>query len=119
MWVLVKSGWGDWAGPGAGGTSQKTLAKRKRILQHAEEHAAELRAGRRDAALANVVISDRRIKTSAKFKIAEVPHPFTSREEYERSLQMPLGGMRVLVFFSIVTFACRGVECKQRCAQEY
>ena len=72
-------------------------------MQHAEEHAAELRAGRRDSALANVVISDRRIKTAAKFKIADIPHPFTSREEYERSLQMPLGGISFYVLLCLFT----------------
>ena len=39
----------------------------------------------------NVIISDRRIKTSAKFKISEIPHPFTSIAEYEQSLQAPIG----------------------------
>ena len=39
----------------------------------------------------NVMICDRRVKSDAKYKISTVPHPFTSREQYERSLQMPLG----------------------------
>ena len=39
----------------------------------------------------NVMLSDRRIKTASKFKISEVPHPFTTREEYEQSLRVPVG----------------------------
>ena len=39
----------------------------------------------------NVVLSDRRVKTAGKYKITGVPHPFTSREEYEQSLRMPVG----------------------------
>jgi U3 small nucleolar RNA-associated protein 14 len=31
------------------------------------------------------------VKTASKYKVGEIPHPFTTREEYERSLQMPLG----------------------------
>jgi U3 small nucleolar RNA-associated protein 14 len=40
------------------------------------------------------MISDRRIKTASKYKISEVPHPFTSREEYEQSLRLPIGGKK-------------------------
>ena len=96
MCVADKPGWGmSWAGMGAtnGGISDQVVKKRKVLLQKAEEHEAGLRAGRRDGQLANVILSDRRIKTAAKYKIAEIPHPFTTREEYERSLQMPLGGI--------------------------
>ena len=86
-----KAGWGDWAGPGKVGVSERVVKKRKRLLKNLEEKSAEQRAGRNDGKLANVILSERRVKTSAKYKIADVPHPFTSREEYERSLQMPLG----------------------------
>ncbi len=47
---------------------------------------------RQDGKIFNVMISDKRVKTAAKYKIDEVPHPFTTREEYERSMQMPVGG---------------------------
>jgi U3 small nucleolar RNA-associated protein 14 len=86
-----KAGWGDWAGPGKVGVSQRVVKKRKHLLKNLEEKAAQQRAGRNDGQLANVILSERRVKTSSKYKIADVPHPFTSREEYERSLQMPLG----------------------------
>lgn len=85
------AGWGDWAGPGKVGVSQRVVKKRKHLLKNLEEKAAQQRAGRSDGQLANVVLSERRVKTSSKYKIADIPHPFTSREEYERSLQMPLG----------------------------
>ena len=85
------AGWGDWAGPGKVGVSQRVVKKRKHLLKNMEEKAAQQRAGRNDGQLANVILSERRVKTSSKYKIADVPHPFTSREEYERSLQMPLG----------------------------
>ena len=89
----MKAGWGDWAGPGAGGMaiSKKTLDKRDRLLTKVQgEHASKV-LGRADSKLSSVMISNRRIKTASKYKITEIPHPFTSMEEYERSLQMPLG----------------------------
>lgn len=67
------------------------VKKRQRLLKNLDEKKAELRAGRTDGALANVILSEKRIKTTAKYKLADVPHPFKTREEYERSLQMPVG----------------------------
>ena len=88
----VKTGWGDWAGPGEVGISAgtQTLLKRKRLLARVDEEAGRKKAGRRDAKKLNVVLSERRVKTASVFKVAEVPHPFRSIEEYNRSLQMPL-----------------------------
>ena len=89
---VVKPGWGDWAGPGAAGVSRKTLLRRDLLLKEAEREAEERRKKRKDSKMFNVMISDRRIKTASKYKLEGIPHPFTSREEYERSIQMPLGG---------------------------
>jgi len=86
-----KAGWGAWAGPGQTGISQRVVQKRKRLLKSLEEKNAEMRAGRKDGTLANVMLSEKRVKTSAKYKIADIPHPFKTREEYERSIQMPMG----------------------------
>lgn len=87
----VKPGWGDWAGNGLSGVSEKTLKTRKRQLENLEEENAQKRVARKDGQVYNVMISDRRVKANSKYKLAAVPHPFTSREEYERSIQMPLG----------------------------
>ena len=48
---------------------------------------------RRDAGLKGVVINERKNKKyDAYFKVgAEVPYPFTSREQYEASMRRPLG----------------------------
>ena len=84
------------------GVSEKVVQKRRRLLQNLDEKKSELRAGRKDGVLANILLSEKRIKTAAKYKIADIPHPFRTREEYERSLQMPLGGMPV---FNILLFS--------------
>ena len=73
--------------------SQKILNTRNRLLARVEAaHGAQVQK-RKDTAgkMMNVLISERRVKAAAKYKIADIPHPFTTREEYERSLQMPLG----------------------------
>ncbi len=86
----VKAGWGDWAGPGKE-VSQKILSKRDKLIAAAEAEAAQKKKGRKDTRMPNVVLSERRVKTSAKFKLDGIPHPFTTREEYEQSLRMPVG----------------------------
>ena len=91
--IAVKAGWGDWAVPGGeAGASKKTLLKRDRLLTKLDQDSAQKKEGRKDAKIASVMFSERRLKGTAKFKITEIPHPFTTVEEYERSLQMPLGG---------------------------
>ena len=65
---------------------------RNKLLKKVEDETNEKKKGRSDTKIPNVMISDRRVKTAAKYKISDIPHPFTSREEYERSMQMPLGG---------------------------
>ena len=86
----VKAGWGDWAGPGKE-ISQKIQSKRDRLVAAAEADAAQKKKARKDNRMPNVVLSDRRVKTASKYKIADIPHPFTTREEYEQSLLMPVG----------------------------
>ena len=48
-------------------------------------------AGRRDAKLPRVILSERRAKAAVNLKLAHVPHPFTSREQYERAMARPIG----------------------------
>ena len=38
-----------------------------------------------------MIISEKRNKKAATFTTAGVPYPFTSREQFERSLRAPLG----------------------------
>lgn len=92
------------------GVSQRVVQKRQRLLKNLDEKKAELKAGRKDSALANVILSEKRIKTTAKYKLSDIPHPFTSREEYERSLQMPVGSM-LLISLLLILFYIRRMEC--------
>lgn len=73
--------------------SQKIQDKRQRLLTQVQTENIKKKLVRKDSKVLNVHINERKIKTAAKFKIADLPHPFTSWEQYERSLQMPLGGV--------------------------
>lgn len=116
----VKAGWGDWAGPGESGISKRTLDKRDRLMKKASDGADEKRKTRKDVKMFNVMVrapytlpftlpqlslqpllqvSEKRVKSASKYMIANIPHPFTSREEYERSIQMPVGGEKLQMRF--------------------
>jgi len=97
VWMAVdKAGWGDWAGPGMTGISRRVEMKRKRKLQELDEERQRGRRSRVDGArgMLHVMVSAKRVKSASKYRVAKVPYPFTSREEYERSIQMPLGGKK-------------------------
>lgn len=87
----MKAGWGDWAGPGETMISDKIQSKRDKLLVQIQREHDTLKLQRQDAKKSNVMISEKRIKAQAKYKLGDVPHPYTSREEYERALQMPIG----------------------------
>ena len=44
-----------------------------------------------DKKLKNVILSEKYDKKAAMFKVRSVPYPFTSREQYERSLKHAIG----------------------------
>lgn len=48
-------------------------------------------AGRKDAKLKYVVISEKYDKKAIKYTAPAAPFPFTSQEAYERSIRQPLG----------------------------
>ncbi len=94
----MKAGWGDWAGPGSQAVSQRTLKRRDLALRQLENDRKLNSSTRRDFKKEGVIISEKRIKSAAKFKVGKVPFPFTSQEEYERSLQLPVGGKGMISF---------------------
>ncbi|CAG8523271.1 11690_t:CDS:2 [Funneliformis mosseae] len=46
---------------------------------------------RKDAKLDHVIINEKRVKKAKKYLATNIPHPFETREQYERSLRTPLG----------------------------
>ncbi|KDO19738.1 hypothetical protein SPRG_15068 [Saprolegnia parasitica CBS 223.65] len=84
------TGWGSWAGEGVK-TSKRQLAR----LEQAKAVAAAAKLAalnkRKDAKLSRVLINEKKDKKAAKFMVASVPYPFTSREQYELAMRNPLG----------------------------
>lgn len=72
-------GWGSW--------SQNP--KKSKKLKKIDGVVADDK--RRDKKLKNVIINERVNKKNAKYQAQSVPYPFESREQYERSLRMPIG----------------------------
>ena len=83
-------GWGSWSGLGA--KPNRWAEERKVSAAEARKAIVEAAAARRkDAALRNVIVSEKRDKKAAQFTTAGVPFPFSSREQFERSLRAPIG----------------------------
>ena len=79
-------GWGNWTGEGVSKKVQK--GNKGRILKKEEGVA---RDKRKDAKLERVVINEKRVKKNAKYLASNLPHPFENRQQYERSLRLPVG----------------------------
>lgn len=79
-------GWGSWAGEG---TSKKAQKRAKgKFMTTIKGVAADKR---KDAKLERVIINEKRVKKNDKYLANELPHPFETRQQYERSLRLPLG----------------------------
>jgi len=79
-------GWGSWTGDGL---SKKERARNKgRFLTKAEGIKEQ---NRKDAKLDRVIINEKRVKKNGKYLAATLPHPFETRQQYERSLRLPVG----------------------------
>ncbi|EON66884.1 hypothetical protein W97_06287 [Coniosporium apollinis CBS 100218] len=76
-------GWGSWTGAGIS-KREKARAKNRFVTKQEGVRAAD----RKDARLKHVVINEKRVKKNAKYLASQLPHPFESREQYERSLRL-------------------------------
>ncbi|KAL4995914.1 Utp14 protein-domain-containing protein [Aspergillus recurvatus] len=78
-------GWGSWTGDGV---SRKDKKRQKRVLTKVEGVKPE---NRKDAKLSRVIINEKRVKKNNKYLATQLPHPFESKQQYERSLRVPIG----------------------------
>ncbi|OAL53730.1 Utp14-domain-containing protein [Pyrenochaeta sp. DS3sAY3a] len=80
-------GWGSWTGDGMTKAQQarnkgfKTVTKKEGI--DADK--------RKDRKLDKVIINEKRVKANVKYMASQLPFPFETREQYERSLRVPKG----------------------------
>uniref|UniRef100_A0AAV1U6N2 U3 small nucleolar RNA-associated protein 14 n=1 Tax=Peronospora matthiolae TaxID=2874970 RepID=A0AAV1U6N2_9STRA len=88
--LVGMSGWGSWAGDGVR-VSKHQLAREQKAKTIAIEAKQKALANRKDARLDKVLINEKKDKKAAKYKVKDVPYPFTSREEYEAAMRNPLG----------------------------
>lgn len=82
----VVKGWGSWTGEGS-------LPPKPRKIKSAplSKVKAAKKRERADDGKKNVIINAKRIKKTANFQIQNVPHPYSSREEYERAMSGAIG----------------------------
>ncbi|KAF2874313.1 Utp14 protein-domain-containing protein [Massariosphaeria phaeospora] len=79
-------GWGSWTG------DQLTKNERRRKPKATVTKQAGVRPDKRkDINLDRVIISEKRVKPSTKFLATQLPFPFETKEQYERSLRLPKG----------------------------
>lgn len=79
---LILPGWGEWDGAGL-----KPSAK-KRHRFHIKVHEGP---PRKDKNLANVIITEKRNIHMAAHQVQMLPHPFTHYQQFERTIQTPIG----------------------------
>ncbi|KAF2460542.1 Utp14 protein-domain-containing protein, partial [Lineolata rhizophorae] len=79
-------GWGTWTGEGLSKAQQKR--NKGRVLTKQEGVKADRR---KDAKLDRVIINEKRVKKNSKYMATGLPHPFESRQQYERHLRLGMG----------------------------
>ncbi|KAL2040922.1 hypothetical protein N7G274_006380 [Stereocaulon virgatum] len=79
-------GWGTWTGAGI---SKKQEKRNKGKVLVKEPGIAKEK--RQDAKLDRVIINEKRVKKNAKYLASNLPHPFETKQQYERSLRLPVG----------------------------
>ncbi|KAI8322685.1 small-subunit processome [Martensiomyces pterosporus] len=80
---LTLPGWGSWGGTG--------LSSKKKVIRKAPAGSGVEKSSRLDAKLGSVIINQRQSKSATKYFADNVPFPFYTPEEYEETLQAPLG----------------------------
>ena len=88
-------------------------SKPKLVLQKPDSVSTRL-----DNDKVGVILSEKRDKKLAKLQAATVPYPFTSREQYERSLRAPVGkewNTSTTVSYMTKPEVCRGFVCALFC----
>ncbi|KAG7442817.1 Utp14-domain-containing protein [Guyanagaster necrorhizus] len=76
-------GWGSWGGAG----TRKAPPKPSLIKKVAGVNAAN----RADRGKGHVIISEKRDKKAAKYLVKDLPYPYTSKAQFERGMEQPLG----------------------------
>ena len=89
-------GWGSWAGEGLSKGIRKSNARQKHNPLYKHKMPGVKPSDRKDAKLANVIISEKKevnggSKKHIKYLTPVLPHEFERKDQYERSLRVPVG----------------------------
>lgn len=76
-------GWGSWGGQGT-----KKAPPKPHLVKKVAGVDPKTRA---DHGKAHVIISEKRDKKAAKYQVKDLPYPYTSRAQFERSVETPIG----------------------------
>ncbi|XP_004465720.1 U3 small nucleolar RNA-associated protein 14 homolog A [Dasypus novemcinctus] len=79
---LTLPGWGEWGGAGL----KPSAKKRRRFLFKTPEGPP-----RKDKNLPNVIINEKRNIHAAAHQVRVLPYPFTHHQQFERTIQTPIG----------------------------
>ncbi|KAM7339518.1 hypothetical protein ACRRTK_000133 [Alexandromys fortis] len=79
---LTLPGWGEWVGMGL----KPSAKKRRHFLLKAPESSP-----RKDKNLPNVILNEKRNILAAAHQVHTLPHPFTHHQQFERTIQNPIG----------------------------
>ncbi|KAI5248232.1 Utp14-domain-containing protein [Aureobasidium subglaciale] len=84
-------GWGSWTGTGLSKATRKQNKRMAHNPLHKKVTEGVKAADRKDAKLRNVIISEAQQRKGKKYLASTLPHEFEKREQYERSLRVPVG----------------------------
>ncbi|XP_052088938.1 U3 small nucleolar RNA-associated protein 14 homolog A-like isoform X1 [Mytilus californianus] len=79
---LTLPGWGEWGGVGV----KVSKRKKKRFVIKAPPALP-----RKDRNLGNVIISEQKDKSIAKYQVSDLPFPYVSVKQFEQSIRAPIG----------------------------
>lgn len=84
-------GWGSWTGAGLSKSVRRANARQKHNPLFKTKVPGVRPEQRRDKGLENVIVSEKGDRKGKKYLAPVLPHGFERREEYERSLRVPVG----------------------------
>ncbi|KAJ2559786.1 hypothetical protein EV175_000171 [Coemansia sp. RSA 1933] len=81
---LTLPGWGSWCGTGI-------APKKSKIIRKAPDGSGIEKKNRVDSQMGSVIISQKQLKAANKYYSNNVPFPYYTADQYEETLQVPLG----------------------------
>ncbi|KAF8866934.1 Utp14-domain-containing protein [Acephala macrosclerotiorum] len=79
-------GWGSWVGDGL--SKKERSGNKGKVLRKVDGIRPQ---DRKDAKLDRVIINEKRVKKNNKYLASSLPHTYETKQQYERSLRLPIG----------------------------